>query len=56
MAVTDIVLLLVMLVGLLRVRRHSGTTFGTTHLLWKQVCFPSSLNAVISVHLSILLS
>jgi len=55
MAVTDSVLLLVMLVGLLRIRHHSGTTFGVTHLLWRQVWVPSSLNAVISVHLSILL-
>ena len=37
MAVTDIVLLLIMLVGLLRLRYHGGATSGMTHLLWKQV-------------------
>ena len=37
LAVTDIVLLLIMLVGLLRLRYHGGATFGMTHLLWKQV-------------------
>jgi len=37
MVVTGIVLLLIMLVGLLHLRRHGGGTFGVTHLLWKQV-------------------
>ncbi len=37
MAVTDIILLLIMLVGLLRLRHHGGSTFGLTHFLWKQV-------------------
>lgn len=36
MVVTDIGLLLIMLVGLLHLRRHGGGTFGVTHLLWKQ--------------------
>ena len=37
MAITDIILLLTMLVGLLRLRRYCGGTFGLTHLLWTQV-------------------
>jgi len=37
MAVTDIILLLIMLVGLLRLRYHGGATSGLTYLLWKQV-------------------
>jgi len=36
MAVADIVLLLMMLVGLLRLRYHGCATSGLTHLLWKQ--------------------
>ena len=47
MAVTDIILLLIMLVGLLRLRRHGGNTFGLTHFLWKQVRWLFSLIAVI---------
>ena len=38
MAVTDIVLLLIMLVGLLRLHQGSCGTFGLTQFLWKQVC------------------
>jgi hypothetical protein len=39
MAVTDIVLLLIMFVGLLRLRAQGGggSTFGLARLLWKQV-------------------
>jgi len=37
MATTDVILLSIMLVGLLRLRRYGGGTFGLTHLLWKQV-------------------
>jgi hypothetical protein len=37
MVVTDIVLLLILLVGLLRHRREYGGTFGLAQLLWKQV-------------------
>ena len=37
MAVTDIILLLIMFVGLLRLRRHGGGRFGLARLLWKQV-------------------
>ncbi|KAI9441047.1 hypothetical protein F5148DRAFT_1258649 [Russula earlei] len=35
--ITDIVLLLIMLVGLLRIRRYGGVTFGLGRLLWRQV-------------------
>lgn len=34
---SDMVLLLFMLVGLLIVRRHGGSMFGLTRLLWKRV-------------------
>jgi len=37
MAVTDIILLLIMLVGLFRLRRNRCGTFGLAQLLWKQV-------------------
>lgn len=37
MAVTDIILLAIMLVGLFRLRRHRCGTFGLAQLLWKQV-------------------
>ena len=37
MAATDIVLLLIMVVGLLRLRRDGYATFGLARLLWKQV-------------------
>jgi hypothetical protein len=37
MMVTDIILLLIMLIGLLRLRRDGGGTFGLGQLLWKQV-------------------
>ncbi|KAI0002214.1 hypothetical protein BJV74DRAFT_41381 [Russula compacta] len=36
MVVTDIALLLTMLIGLLRVRRHGGGMFALTRLLWRQ--------------------
>ena len=35
--VTDIVLILTMLFGLLRLRRFGGGTFELARLLWKQV-------------------
>ena len=35
--VTDITLLLIMLVGLLRLRRYGAGTLGLGRLLWKQV-------------------
>jgi hypothetical protein len=37
MLITDIALLVIMLVGLLRVRTSGGGTFGLSKLLWKQV-------------------
>jgi hypothetical protein len=37
--ITDIMLLLIMLVGLLRLRRYGVGTFGLGQLLWKQVGF-----------------
>lgn len=35
--ITDIVLLLIVLIGLLRTRHHGDSTFGIRRLLWKQV-------------------
>jgi hypothetical protein len=37
MLVVDIVLLLIMLAGLLRLRSHGSGTYELWHLLWKQV-------------------
>jgi len=34
---TDISLLVIMLIGLLRLRGHRGSRFGLAQLLWKQV-------------------
>ena len=49
MTVTDIILLLIMLVGLFRIRRGCGGTFGLAQLLWKQVrCL--SLAALTLIH------
>ncbi len=50
MAVTDIILLLIMFVGLLRLRRHGGGTFGLARLLWKQVRWLFSLIVVTLVY------
>jgi hypothetical protein len=35
--VTDLVLLLIMLVGMIRLRRYGGGTFGLGQLMWNQV-------------------
>jgi hypothetical protein len=37
MLVTDIALLLIMFVGLIRLRHHGGFKFGLIQLLWRQV-------------------
>jgi hypothetical protein len=37
MLVTDITLLLIMLVGLFRLRREGGGWFGLSQFLWRQV-------------------
>jgi hypothetical protein len=37
--VTDVILLLLMLVGLLRIRRYGSSTSCLAHFMWKQVCF-----------------
>ena len=37
MLVTDVTLLLIMLIGLLRLRHHLSNMFGLTRLLWRQV-------------------
>ena len=51
LAVTDIILLLIVLIGLLRLRRDGSGTFGIGRLLWKQVGSHPFLSVVIaSVH------
>jgi hypothetical protein len=35
--VSDVVLLIIMIIGLLRLRLHEGGMFGLGRLLWKQV-------------------
>ena len=37
MVISDIILLVTMLVGLLRLRRNGGGRFGLASLLWEQV-------------------
>jgi hypothetical protein len=37
--ITDIVLLIIMLLGLIRLRCHEGGAFRLRHILWKQVQF-----------------
>lgn len=56
LAVTDIVLLLIMLVGLLRLRYRGGATLGLTNLLWKQVWLQFSLIVILLVCLHVFLS
>ena len=51
MVVTDIGLLLMMLVGLLRVRRHGGGMFALTRLLWRQVWKQFFLALVLSINI-----
>ena len=48
MLAADIALLLVMLVGLFRMRRYSGSTVGLVEHLWRQVWF--SLVVVHAIH------
>jgi hypothetical protein len=40
MFIADLTLLLIMLVGLFRLRRHIGGTVGLVEYLWRQVWFP----------------
>jgi len=56
MAVTDIILLLIMFVGLLRLRRHGGGTFGLARLLWKQGLIWISLATIAEVPPAIFLA
>jgi len=48
MLVTDIALLLIMFVGLIRLRLQGGLKFGLIQLLWKQVWSWFLLAAVLS--------
>jgi hypothetical protein len=45
--VTDVALLLIMLIGLLRIRLDAGGAFALSHILWKQVLWSQVLLAVI---------
>jgi len=46
--ITDVVLLVIMLIGLIRFRHYGGGTFDLGQLLWKQVWF--SLRKVFFIH------
>jgi hypothetical protein len=46
MPITDVLLLLIILIGLLRPRRAGGGKVGLTRLLWKRVCYRLSLTVV----------
>jgi len=45
--ITDVILLLMMLVGLLRIRRYGGGTSSLAHLMWKQVRFSVAMASLI---------
>jgi hypothetical protein len=47
--VTDFLLLVIMLAGLLRLRRRGGDTFELGRLLWRQVGWWSSLAVMMSI-------
>jgi len=47
MLATDIILLLIMLVGLFRLHRHGGGKFGLAQVLWRQVWSVFTLALVI---------
>jgi hypothetical protein len=50
----DLVLILIMLVGLLLLRRHGGGTFGLTPILWRQVWWRFCLAVIHSININIL--
>jgi hypothetical protein len=50
----DLVLILIMLVGLLLLRRHGGGTFGLTPVLWRQVWWRFCLAVILSVDFNVL--
>lgn len=52
MAITDIALLLILLIGLLRLRRRGGRTFGLNNLLWKQVWWQFSVTVALSLQVA----
>jgi hypothetical protein len=45
--VTDVILLLIMLIGLFRLRRNGAGTFGLGQLLWRQARFSLAMMLVI---------
>jgi hypothetical protein len=47
--ITDVVLLLVMLIGLLRLGFHESGVYGLGHLMWRQVGCPHFSLVVVSV-------
>ena len=50
----DLVLILIMLVGLLLMRRHGGGTLGLTPILWRQVWWRFYLAVILSINFSVL--
>lgn len=47
---TDIALLLIMLIGLFRLRGYGASTFGMTKVLWRQVCYVFLLATTLTIH------
>jgi hypothetical protein len=50
----DLSLILIMLVGLLLLRRHGGGMFGLTPILWRQVWWSFCLAAILSIDSNVL--
>ena len=49
----DLALILIMLVGLLRLRRHGSGMFGLTPILWRQVRWRFCLAVILSIDLNV---
>jgi hypothetical protein len=50
----DLTLILIMLVGLLLLRRHGGGTFGLTPILWRQVWWRFCPAVILSIDFNVL--
>jgi hypothetical protein len=51
---SDLVLILIMLVGLLILRHHGGGMFGLTPILWRQVWWWFCLAVILSIDFNVL--
>jgi hypothetical protein len=52
----DLILILIMLVGLILLRRRGGCMFGLTPILWRQVWWRFRLPVVLSINFNALAS